>query len=98
MLALWEVGIRNVLVLFGVKISKRLIAELIELNPEEIYVSLNNEPENNNIGNNAAEKISEKLACIFDKVSVELPLHGDFSDMLVSGEMEEWIKLYGRLG
>lgn len=96
MLALWEVGIRNVLVLFGVKISKALIAELISLNPETIYVSLNNEPDNNNIGNNAAEKITEKLSCIFDKVSVELPLHGDFSDMLVSGEMEEWIKIYGR--
>lgn len=95
MLSLWECGVRNVLVLFGIRISKKVISRLIELNPKEIVVSLNNEPDNNNIGNDAAKNIAEKLSCFFDEVSVSLPFSGDFSDMLMRGELKDWIKIYG---
>ena len=95
MLALWECGIRNVIVLFGVKISKVITSELISMNVDRIYVSLNNEPDNNNIGNDAADKIVEKLTCIFDEVELRLPFHGDFSDMLQQGVIKDWIEKYG---
>ena len=95
MLSLWEMGIKNVIVLFGVKISKAIVSELIELDVKNIYISLNNEPDNNNIGNEAAEKIFEKLTCIFDNVEVRLPFLGDFSDMLQNGSIKDWIEKYG---
>lgn len=95
LLALWEVGIKNVIVLFGVKISKPLLATLVELNIKTIYVSLNNEPDNNSIGNIAAEKICEKLTCFFDDVQVRLPFDGDFGDMLQNKTIFDWVKKYG---
>lgn len=92
MLALWENGIRNVIVLFGVKISKRVLAEVIRLNPKRILVSLNNEPDNENIGNDAAAKITEKIACFIDNVEVCLPFMGDFCDMHQEGTIQSWIE------
>jgi hypothetical protein len=95
MLSLWQSGVKNVIVLFGTKISKVIISELIAMNVEKIYVSLNNEPDNNSIGNIAADKIVEKLTCIFDEVELRLPFQGDFSDMLQQGVIKDWIKQYG---
>lgn len=92
MLALWENGIKNVIVLFGTKISKSVVSELIRLNPKRVLVALNNEPNNFNIGNEAAVKISEKIACFLDNVEVSLPYLGDFSDMHVNGTIDKWIK------
>lgn len=92
MLALWQKGVKNVLVLFGTKISKAIITALIFLNVEKIIVATNNEPDNNNIGNEAACKIKSKLEQVFDRVEISLPDEGDFGDMLENGSIEGWIE------
>lgn len=86
-------GIRNVMCLFGTEISKTLIAYLISLGSIEIIIATNNEPDNNNIGNNAAEKIKEKLLTFFDesKIRIKLPLKKDFA-LMTGEEVKEWQK------
>lgn len=81
-LALHEVGIKNVLCLFSTKISSKLICYLIEISPKKIFISTNNEK--SKVGNLASKKIQKKLWKFFDKKTVEikLPFNKDFSEML----------------
>ncbi|MEK6882239.1 MAG: toprim domain-containing protein [Nanoarchaeota archaeon] len=76
-------GVRTSLCLFGTSLSTHLLNYLISLNPNKIYISTNNEPENNNTGNNAAIKIKEKLDDFFDnsKIIIKLPTKKDFAEM-----------------
>ena len=80
-LALWEADVRNVLVLFGVSISNKLINYLIKTNPNRIYISTNNDA--SGVGNKAAEKIKNKLNKFFDntRLIVRLPTKKDFGEM-----------------
>ena len=83
MLALWDVGIKNTIVLFGTQCSLAILNYLIKIDPNIIYISLNNEPNNNNIGNIAADKIKNKLRKFFDywQIKIALPSKKDFADM-----------------
>ena len=83
MLALWECGIKNTIVTFGVNISVELLNLFIKLNMNKMIISFNNDSENNNTGNIAAEKAKNKLLKYFDRrqVSVSLPPKNDFGDM-----------------
>ena len=45
MLSLWEAGIKNTLVLFGLNVSSKIKQILIMLNLEKIYICLNNDDE-----------------------------------------------------
>ena len=83
MLALWEAGIKNTIVVFGLNISTSIINTLISLDPDKIIVALNNDSSYNNAGNIAADKAMNKLRRYFDysQLSINLPHHGDFGDM-----------------
>ena len=83
MLALWECGIKNTIVTFGVSISVELLNLFIKLNMNKMIISFNNDSQNNNTGNIAAKNAENKLLKYFDRrqVSVNLPPKNDFGDM-----------------
>lgn len=84
-LYLWDRGIKNVICLFGVTASSKIIAYLISLGIEEILIGLNNELESDNkgVGNKKAIKIRSQLLQFFseERVKVALPPIKDFSSL-----------------
>jgi hypothetical protein len=95
MLALWDCGIKNVTVSFGLDVSPALISSFIRLDLKKIIISFNNDSKNNNAGNKAAEKAESKLLKYFDphQISVILPTHDDFGEMSRE-EILDWAKLH----
>lgn len=91
MLALWEAGIKNTIVTFGLNLSTGILNTLLILNPDKIYISFNNDSSNNNAGNLAAEKTKDKLLKHFDKhqISIALPIKKDFGEMSKE-EINQW--------
>jgi Toprim-like/DNA primase catalytic core, N-terminal domain len=83
MLALWEAAIQNVIVCFGVEVSSSIISFLIKTDVKKIFISFNNEPDNNEIGNKAAQKAKDKLSNYFDETQLQiaLPTKKDFGEM-----------------
>lgn len=94
-LQLWENGIKNVLVLFGVNISSKIIQHLLKLDIGKIIIATNNDFENNFVGNRAAEDIKEELLNYFDEsqVVIALPTKNDFGAMNPA-EILEWKNKY----
>ena len=101
-LALYEGDIKNTICLFGTSISSKQLSFLIKNNLKEIIIGLNNEPDNNNIGNIAAEKLKNTLMNYFDenKIKIGLPQTKgckDFNDLLMHDEKlldeyrEKWL-------
>jgi hypothetical protein len=82
-LKLMECGINNVLVLFGVSISPKIIQYLLRLDVNKIIISLNNDSNNNFVGNKAAEECKVELSNYFDEnqLLVALPTSKDFGEM-----------------
>src|SRR6478736_10275498 len=60
MLNLWQNGVRNVLVVFGISLSKKMERTLISLNPSKIYLALNKDQ--NERGQQATVKLKDKLS------------------------------------
>lgn len=89
-LSLFEVGIRNVLVLFGINLSNSILKKLIQIDPDKIYISLNNDSEKNSVGNRAAEEMKKRLSLFFDEsqVIIKLPNLKDFNEMLLENREE----------
>lgn len=83
MLSLWEAGIQNVIVCFGVEVSSSIISFLIKTDVKKIFISFNNEPDNDGIGNKAAQKAKDKLSNYFDEAQLQiaLPTKKDFGEM-----------------
>ena len=83
MLSLWNAGYKHSIVTFGVDISVEVINVLLKVDPDKIFVCLNNDYENSNVGNKAAEKIKLKLHKYFDahQIKVKLPTKNDFGEM-----------------
>lgn len=92
LLALMSAGIRNVLVLFGVNLHGELLSYLIARSPNKIIISTNNDTKHN-VGQNAAEKIANKLHNYFgeDKIQIKLPTKKDFGEM-TEEEIKIWTK------
>ncbi len=90
-LALFDNNLDNSLELFGTHLSSNMLGALVALNPAKIVIATNNEPDNENIGNDAAQKIKQKLLGFFDKsqVFVHLPFKKDFGDM-TREEISQW--------
>ena len=84
-LSLFEVGIKNVLVTFGIQLSRPLLTKILALDPDKISISLNNDANNNEIGNKAALKIKSNLLNHFDEeqVKIILPKNKDFNEDLL---------------
>ena len=91
MLALWEHGIRNTLVTFGLDINTAILNKLLRLDPNNVIVSFNNDSEGNNAGNLAAQKAKKKLRKYFDEeqVKISLPSQNDFGEM-TAAQISEW--------
>jgi hypothetical protein len=83
-LSLYEQGVKNVLCTFGTLISPSLISILVRVNPDNIYLSLNNDRSNhNNPGLFGALKSFYKIIQVIDynKVKICLPTKNDFGEM-----------------
>lgn len=89
MLALWEVGIRNVIVTFGLFISPKIKQTLMMMNAQKIYIAFNNDT--NKAGNEGATKAYHNLTKQFDdhQVEIALPPKNDFGNM-TKDEILEW--------
>jgi hypothetical protein len=93
-LALYENGIKNFIVIFGLSVSKNVILFLMKSNLEKIIISTNNDEESDyNRGMEAALNIKSKLSKFFnsDILKVKLPTKKDFGDM-TKVEILEWKK------
>jgi hypothetical protein len=90
-LSLWAAGIKNFIVIFGLDASVPLLNSLIKIDPNKIYISLNNDSNNNSAGNLAAEKLERKLKKYFDpdQVGIRLPPKNDFGEM-TREEILDW--------
>jgi DNA primase len=82
-LSLYQAGIKNTIVTFGLEVSVSILNFLLKLDPEKIYISFNNDNQKNNAGNNASEKAFNKLLRYFDKkqLQIKLPSKKDFGEM-----------------
>ena len=83
-LALFENGIKNHLVTFGLDLSPSILTSLIALAPEKIVISTNNDYNTGlNRGLTAGIKAFLKLIKYFDidKIDIKLPPKNDFGDM-----------------
>ena len=101
MLSLWDIGVKETLVTFGLDISLSVLNFLIRMDPDRILISFNNDSKNNDAGNIAAQKAEKKLLNWFDRkqVEIQLPPEGDFNDMLINDRerlIKEWKEpIYG---
>ena len=93
-LKLWDSGIKNVICLFGTVLNSKLKSFIISLNLDKIIIATNNEPDNEFIGNKAAEKVYNNLARFYskDKIQIKLPTKKDFGEMELE-EILNWSKL-----
>lgn len=89
MLALWEAGIKNCIVTFGLSISPKVKQMLMITDPKKIHISFNNDK--NQAGNEAAEKAYNNLRRQFDapQLSIQLPPKNDFGCMSID-EINTW--------
>jgi len=92
-LSLYQNGIKNTIVTFGLEISISILNILLKIDPNKIHISFNNDENNNNAGNNAAKKAYNKLLRYFDpkQLCISLPSKKDFGEMN-SEEILQWKK------
>ena len=93
-LKLWQSGIRNFVITFGLTGLDELCYTLVSLDPEKIIISFNNDSVNDkksNAGNLAAQTAKKKFLDYFDKnqVIIKLPPKNDFGEMSEK-EIQEW--------
>lgn len=94
-LSLYEAGIYNCIVSFGLKPSAKIITSLFKLDIEEIIIGLNNDVDDTGAGNDAAAKLKEKLSGYFDlnNIHINLPNKKDLNEILMDKGKEgiyEW--------
>lgn len=86
-LALHEMEVKNVLVLFGLKLSPTIINYLTSKDINQIIISTNNDFDSKR-GNDAASKFKKKLDEFFDDVRIKLPPDilrcKDWGDILIN--------------
>jgi DNA primase len=90
-LSLWDAGVKNTIVTFGLEISVSILNLLLKIDPNKIYISFNNDEEKNKAGNQAADKAINKLSRYFDKkqLGIKLPSKKDFGEMNAQ-QIVEW--------
>lgn len=83
MLSLWDSGIKNTIVTFGLSVSSGVVKVLLKSRPKEIIIALNNDSGGNSAGNNAAVGFKKELGNYFDAhtLKVKLPPRKDFGEM-----------------
>ena len=87
-------GIKTWLCLFGVTLSNEQLTKLIQINPNKIIISTNND---GYAGNEAAKKIQRRLLKFFDKrqIEIRLPVLKDLNIMLNQTGGDSIKNLYG---
>ena len=92
-LALFNGGIENVLVLFGLHLNASIHRILLTLNLNRVIVALNNDSDKGKMGNKASEKIKTELLGFFskEKVLIKLPMNkkNDLGEM-TKDEIKQW--------
>jgi hypothetical protein len=91
MLSLWDKGVKNTLVLFGVTMSSKIIQTLIKMDVRKIHICLNNDSNKQSVGNKAAYEIQNQLRSFFDpnQIQIALPESKDFGEMNLS-QIDLW--------
>ena len=97
MLSLWDAGIKNVAVAFGLQIGLVLVNYFLRIDAQKIYLAFNNDEGKNSAGNQAAQKNLNRLTRYFDyeQIRIALPDEGDFGEMSVEQILEWKNKKYG---
>lgn len=93
MLSLYDAGIKNVLVTFGLYIGKQIIIDLIQNNIERVMICFNNDDLKKSAANRAAIREKRRLNEFFkfNNIIINLPPKGDFNEM-THKEIVEWVK------
>lgn len=81
-LALYEAGVRNAFVTFGLNLSPFQIMNLARLGIKSLTIAFNNDKVNL-AGNNAAEKLKNNLSGYFGDIRIVLPHENDWNEELV---------------
>lgn len=91
MLSLWDAGVKNVIVTFGLDLSSKVINYLLKIDIDKIVISFNNDSDKNDAGNEAAKEAYKKLINYFDskQITVKLPSKKDFGEM-TKQEIIQW--------
>lgn len=90
-LSLFEAGIRNVIVTFGLEVSTNIVNLLLSLDLNKIIISFNNdEKSENNPGRDAAFKAQNKLSRYFDRHQIKIQLPTQANDW------NEYLLKYGK--
>ena len=84
-LSLWEVGVKNFLITFGLSLSSSQMAFLIKSDVRSIKILFNNDSQKNSSGNQASINLKNKLMNHFDEHQIEIitPPENDLNDMLI---------------
>jgi 5S rRNA maturation endonuclease (ribonuclease M5) len=84
LLSLWEIGIKNIICLFGTDLNSKVIEFMLKLDVKRIIIALNDDSHNNFVGNRAAEGIRLQLINYFDSNQIEIifPLYNDYNEWL----------------
>ena len=84
-ISLMEIGVKNVLFLWGVVLSPKIIQFLLKLDMQEIIISLNDDSDKNFIGNISANVVKQELEKYFDddQVRIVVPKYNDYNEFLV---------------
>jgi hypothetical protein len=95
-LMLWEAGVKNFIISFGLNSLDHLYYPLISLDPEKIIISFNDDyknGKNSGAGNLAAKNFKKNLLSFFnkDQISIKFPTKNDFGEMTAE-EITEWKK------
>ena len=99
MLALWDCGIKNVIVTFGLDVSVSVVSYLLRIDVDDIFIAFNNDQNKNSAGNKAAKKAYSRLSRHFDSEQIHIAIPRESSDF---GEMDKeeilgWKKKYYQL-
>lgn len=95
-LSLWNAGVKQVICIFGLNLSQKVLSFIVSQNPDKIFISLNNDFEKDeNRGQNGAKKILTKLNLFFDnsKIINSPPILGDFGEQNIEKNIE-WAEKY----
>jgi 5S rRNA maturation endonuclease (ribonuclease M5) len=95
MLSLFDASIKNVIVLFGVKMSTAILNTLLRLDAEEVIIALNDDGDKSKAGNLASKQVRSKLLKFFDthQIKVAFPTKNDFGEMSKE-EIHEWAAVH----
>jgi DNA primase len=85
-LSLWQAGVKNFIISFGLNSLEHICYTLVKLDPAKIIIAFNNDTVDNKktgAGNIAATNFKKNLETFFskDQIMIKLPEYNDFGSM-----------------